>query len=235
VKVLKTQKIFFAHKSVGGNLMDGIQNVALAHGGIVMHDVHSYHTNLASILGGLNDNPAFVGYEMGNVTPRAGKITAFENIMNSTVHDKVDIAFMKFCYVDFEANTDVESLFAAYKNALTQLQAQFPKVLFVHITVPLNARRLSWQNKVREQFNALLRSTYGALVFDLATLASVDANGTTAWSDAPSAGTIALADDWTNDGGHLNDAGQKRFGGALIAFLAQVAADKKACVCTPQD
>jgi lysophospholipase L1-like esterase len=125
---------------------------------------------------------------------------------------------MKFCYADFSANTNVDSLFSSYQTAFNNLQTRFPHVRFVHVTAPLYNQEASWHNSIREQFNARLRATYGERVFDLATMESLRPNGTTALSRDNT--TIALADEWTSDGGHLNTAGENRFGGALVAFLA---------------
>ncbi len=44
---------------------------------------------------------------------------------------------MKLCYVDIAADTDVDALFAAYRETIATLERDFPKVTFVHVTVPL--------------------------------------------------------------------------------------------------
>ena len=49
----------------------------------------------------------------------------------------VDIALVKFCYVDFDAGTDVPALFAAYQATLASLEGRYPRTTFVHVTAPL--------------------------------------------------------------------------------------------------
>jgi len=228
VAKLKTRKVFFVHMSVGTNLMNGIRSRGAGGNGVDVRTVSD------ATLNSVGSETALYEYHMTQISAPRDKIASFQNAMNNHVKGNVDIAFMKFCYNDFNQNTDVERLFEDYKNAVTELQNTHQKVRFVHSTVPLYAARVSWQNNVREQFNALLRKTYKSKVFDLATMESVDSDNNTAQSIAPSIGTIAAADEWTSDdgsrpnapsyfdGGHFNIRGEERFGGALIAFLAQV-------------
>ena len=163
-------------------------------------------------------DPALVEYTLGGNGDPFGKIRTFRGLM-STVGNNVQIAFMKFCYADFEDTTlNVDNLIAAYQEAFTDLQGNFPRVLFVHVTVPLYHRLASYRNNRREQFSAWLRKTYGGQVFDLATIESIGPNNTTALSLDNV--TIAMADAWTDDGGHLNLLGQDRMGSALVGFLA---------------
>jgi len=68
----------------------------------------------------------------------------------------VDIAFMKFCYVDGEAGTDIDSIFSAYRDTLARPEADFPGVIFVHMIVPLVTRETA-----SGQLNSRLRRQYG--------------------------------------------------------------------------
>src|SRR5204863_1937123 len=52
----------------------------------------------------------------------------------------VDIALMKFCYVDFTADTDAHALFARYRETIGRLRARYPGTIFVHVTAPLTAQ-----------------------------------------------------------------------------------------------
>ncbi|MCL2626960.1 MAG: hypothetical protein FWD46_09170, partial [Cystobacterineae bacterium] len=212
VNVLRLRKVFFGHNSVGQNTIDGMRRVAST---ISVRTANS--SNLNSIIGQLSSSPAFVEYMTENNGNPLAKITVFENAMG-IVGDRVDIAFMKFCYADFPTN--VNTLITTYQSAMTRLQQRFPHVLFIHVTAPLYNFNASYDNSNREQFNAWLRDTYKGKVFDLATIESVRPNGTTVLSRDGK--TIALADEWTSDGGHLNTEGANRMGGALIAFLASL-------------
>ena len=220
VAALKLRKVYFGHKSVGGNIVAGIKrisdiNMRTAYNQPENND-QSLRTNIAQLASG----PAFVEHDIGSDGQPFNKIASFRRFMNEIIRDNVEIAFFKFCYMDIDNNTSVNALIAAYKEAMDELHTRFPNVIIAHFTVPLYSRQASFHNSVREQFNKWLRETYKDKVFDIAVIQSVASNGTTAlsWDNA----TIAMADEWTNDGGHLNEAGQNRIGGALIAFLAQV-------------
>ena len=220
VDVLKLHKVYFGHKSVGGNIVAGIRrisdvNMRTAYNQPERND-ESLRTNIQQLAGG----PAFVEHDIGSDGRPFDKITSFERFMNDIIRDNVDVAFFKFCYMDIDARTDVNALIAAYQAAMDRLHTRFPKVIITHFTVPLYSRPASFDNNVREQFSDWLRETYKDKVFDIATIESVDSKGNTAisWDNA----TIAMADEWTDDGGHLNETGQNHIGGALIAFLVQL-------------
>ncbi|MCL2013133.1 MAG: hypothetical protein FWG75_10160 [Cystobacterineae bacterium] len=208
---VKARTIFFAHKSVGENIVTGIENNSSM-------DVQRVWANQLNSIG---STTAFYHHDM--VPPNSepmGKITAFENALDAM--DKsgntVDIALMKFCYADFYSNAKVNEVFTTYKNTLAKLQQRFPKVLFLHVTVPLERSN----SGPREEFNALLRETYGEKLFDLATLESIRPDKSIAQQND----IIVLASEWTSDGGHLNAAGQKHIAGSLISFLANAKLNK---------
>ena len=51
--------------------------------------------------------------------------------------ERVDIAFFKMCYVDVTTQTDVKKLFADYQDMMGFLRKGYPKVIFLHVTVPV--------------------------------------------------------------------------------------------------
>ena len=65
------------------------------------------------------------------------KIEDFDAKMRSGIGEQVDVAMMKLCYVDITSDTDVDALFATYRETIAALERDFPKVTFVHVTVPL--------------------------------------------------------------------------------------------------
>ena len=210
LNALRLRKVFFGHNSVGQNTIDGMKRVAST---LSIRSANS--SNLNAVIGQLGTAPALVEYLIDNNGNPLAKINAFENAMK-TVGNRVDIAFMKLCYADFPTN--INNLIAAYEAAMNRLQRDFPSVLFIHITAPLYDWNASWDNASREQFNTWLRTTYKGRVFDLATIESIRPNGTIALSRDNK--TIALANEWTSDGGHLNESGANRMGSGLIGFLA---------------
>jgi len=147
---------------------------------------------------------------------------------------------MKLCYVDFRADTDARQIFERYRAAIDGLRARNPGTTFVHVTAPLTtvqagpkamAKRLLGrapggveENARREEFNALLRTTYGGRepIFDLAALESTLADGTRQTVEWKGKAVPVLAGAYTDDGGHLNEAGRLRAARELARVLAQV-------------
>ena len=219
VDIVKLHKIYFGHKSVGYNIVAGIRRISDIHILTAYNQPDQNDGSLRTTILQLTGGPAFVEHDIGSDGRPFDKIASFERFMNDIIRDNVDVAFFKFCYMDIDASTDVSALIAAYQAAIDRLHTCFPKVIIAHFTVPLYSRPASFDNNKREQFSNWLRETYKDKVFDIASIESVDSKGNTAisWDNA----TIAMADEWTDDGGHLNEAGQNQISGALIAFLAQ--------------
>ncbi len=132
------------------------------------------------------------------------KITTFKDDLAGGSGAKVDIAFMKFCFVDFDGSTDPAALFSAYQSMITSVKAQYPDVHFVHFTAPLETVSNGAYNVVREAFSARVRAAYGSDVFDLALLESTCPGGRRELSG----GVPALCPEYTSDSGHLNATGQ---------------------------
>jgi hypothetical protein len=142
---------------------------------------------------------------------------------------RVDLAVLKFCFWDFNRNTDVRALFAEYESTLGRLQQEYPNVRFVHSTVPLMAADTDWRARVRQllfmpvpttldnakrhEFSRLIRARYEgqAPIFDVEAAEYGDDGG----EDVPS-----LPVGLTTDGGHLNDAGKRRVAAAFVNSLA---------------
>jgi hypothetical protein len=154
----------------------------------------------------------------------------------------VDIALVKFCYVDIEAGTDVPALFAAYQSTLASLKARYPRTTFVHVTAPLTTvqgglkafvKRLLGrspagmaENARREEFNALLRQATSGKepLFDLALAESTAPDGRTETFDWNGRPVPALVPAYTGDGGHLDGDGRHRAARLLVSVLASAPA-----------
>jgi lysophospholipase L1-like esterase len=155
----------------------------------------------------------------------------------------VDVALLKFCYVDIEPGTDVKALFAAYRRTLAELHESHPATVFVHVTLPLNGEpktgwRAGWkalarrllgrppagmaENARREEYNRMVREAYGGRepLFDLARIESTAPDGTPVRERWRGLAAPALAPEYTEDGGHLNADGRRRAARELIAVLA---------------
>ncbi|RKH51599.1 hypothetical protein D7X55_06220 [Corallococcus sp. AB049A] len=227
---LTHRRVFFGHQSVGGNILDGVRGLSPSTKAPAIVEVKDASTAIAQ--GTLAH--AFVGQ---NEQPET-KIAHFERLLDGGVAKQVDVALMKFCYIDFTSSTDAKALFEKYRTTLAGLKSRHPGVTFVHVTAPLTTVQRgakAWFNELRgrpvfgvgenvsrEAFNALMRQTYGGKepLFDLAALESSQADGSRETYEVNGRAYPAMVPDYSDDGGHLNAAGQARVAPALIAFLA---------------
>ncbi len=228
---LTRRRVFFGHQSVGGNILEGVRQLS-TQGSPAPRIVEVSDPSTPLAPGTLAH--AMVGH---NEQPET-KIAHFEKLMDGGMAKEADVAFFKFCYIDFNGTTDAKSLFEKYRTTLAGLKARHPGVTFVHATVPLTTvqrgakawlkellGRPVWglaENATRESFNALLRQTYAGKepLFDLAALESTRSDGTSETYEFNGRLYPAMAPEYSDDGGHLNAAGQARLASAFITFLA---------------
>src|SRR4051794_6853326 len=128
LRTAATTKIFFAHQSVGYNLMEAVPGVFHRDS---MPPPAVIETRTAP------PGPGIFHSRIGRNGDPRGKITEFDRIMRSGLAARVDVAILKLCYVDFAAGTDVSALVAAYRDTLAALAREYPGTAFVAATVPL--------------------------------------------------------------------------------------------------
>jgi hypothetical protein len=220
--MLRDNRVFFGHQSVGENIVDALRRGVTADGGPPLRVVEADQAPQM-------DGGFFCHARIGrNRDPRA-KTRAFVEAMLGPLGERVDIALHKYCYVDVREGTEIGALFEEYVRAMADLRAARPRVRWVHVTVPLMAapggvqaavRRLLGRphhreraNECRERFNELLRSRYHGRepIFDLAMI------------EADARTPPSLASRFTDDGGHLNALGQEQAARALLRTLAEAA------------
>jgi hypothetical protein len=207
---LAAKAIYFGHQSVGFNIMDGVQALIAGTSGTVPRVQET--VSPSSMQAGV-----FAHAGNGSNGDPVGKTAAFRATIQGGVGAKVNLAFFKFCYVDFDGSTNVAAVFADYQSTMAALKSAFPGVRFVHFTTPLMTGPNA-DNAVRERFSDLIRQTYGATepVFDLAKVESTRADGSTESFN----GVRALAAAYSSDGGHLNSTGEDVVAKSLVVFLA---------------
>jgi len=230
IRTLADKHIFFGHQSVGGNILEGVQDVQKDLPVTELEDAKA----IASAKPGLFH--AMVG---SNGDP-GSKIKEFEEMIRGGVGNKADIAFFKFCYIDITEDTDVPGLFQQYKQTMTGLAKAYPDTKFVHVTIPLRAApggtkaalksllgkgpgTLVAANKQREEFNEMLRKEYAGKqpVFDLATVESTKADGSRSTIKIDGKSVPSLVPDYSYDGKHLNETGRKIVANQFLSFLAK--------------
>lgn len=226
---ISQQRIFFGHQSVGMNLLDGLRQLAATAG----VPVRIAEVPAASGVGPATFGHGFVA-ENGNPLK---KIQNFERALGPQPA-RLDLALLKFCYLDFTADTDAKALFAHYRGMVERLRTRNPGTIFVHVTAPLTdvqggpkalLKRLlgrapygTVENLRREEYNTLLRERYlgSEPVFDLARIESTAPDGTAVTVEWNGRVAPAMAPAYTDDGGHLNAAGKLRAARALVSVLA---------------
>jgi hypothetical protein len=231
---LLAKRILFGHQSVGLNIIDGLADVLRDDGGRSFTFVEARDPRAAA-------GPAFLHATIGSNGDPIGKIRDFDAIMRGGMGGKVDIAFMKLCYVDIGADTDAQEVFRAYRDTMAGLEASFPTTTFVHLTVPLVTREKGTKafvkrlmgrkldgsagNRIREELNTLLRSEYVGKkpFFDLARSESTRTDGSRVVFTSGGIAYYALDEAYTDDGGHLNVPGRRFVAERLLVTLAELA------------
>jgi hypothetical protein len=224
---LSKKRIFFAHQSVGQNLVDGMTRLAFDEH--VMLRVVPYKPGTLS-------EPGLVHAQNGANGDPESKLKGFGELLAQA--GDADLAAMKLCYVDFTPDTDAEALFKKFKAAHQDAKQKHPAVRLMVITTPLTTVQRGFkaslknalgggaygerENVKRHQFNELLRKEYQGKepFFDLAALEA--GSGSAACTFERDGQTWpCLRDEITDDGGHLNANGQRQLATAWVAALAE--------------
>ena len=209
-------RVFFGHQSVGQNVLDGIPEVFTAKG-VPVPPVEQ-DADAPGPDGGFVSH-SFIGQNEDPVS----KIQAFDAAVRAGLGKKIDVAMMKFCYVDVVGGTDVDALFTAYNDTMDALSRDFPGVTFVAVTVPLTTQpgllkkiRTGGsggrdENVARQRLNELIRQRYtGRQLFDLAAVESTTAEGVRVAGAYKGQEYYALHEGFASDNGHLNADGSRR-------------------------
>jgi hypothetical protein len=228
-KRLEASRIFFGHQSVGDNVIEGVQKLLAGSPG-VLRVVETADP-------GLMTEPGLYHARIGRNGAPSTKLEAFVSIVGEM--RGAGTAVLKYCYVDVTTETDAAALFGGYRAGVEALKASRPGITVLHVTLPLLADRGALQhaaavvrgkptyrqvNLIREQYNDMLRQTYGGRepIFDLAGLESTKPDGSRATVRYRGKAVPVLASEWTHDGGHLNEAGRLRMAGFFLATLASL-------------
>jgi hypothetical protein len=224
-----TQRVYFGHQSVGGNILDGVKQLA-GEARVPLSIVE------AAKVGDLR-GPAFGHTPVEENEKPLLKLESFERAMQGAAPD---VALMKFCYVDIGPDTDVKTLFERYRASADRLRARYPNTTLVHVTAPLTLAQVGAKaalkrllgkapagildNLRRQEYNDLLRKTYQGRepIFDLARVESTSPDGKPVSSEWQGKTVPYLAAAYTDDGGHLNDLGKRRAARELLAVLAAI-------------
>jgi len=229
-EILSNKKIFFGHQSVGFNIIDGIRDIE--------KKIPSLHLNIIETRVAKDFNVSVFAHSRieKNEEPHL-KIADFRTVMQSDVGKSIDIALMKFCYVDITKDTEIKTIFDSYVNTMDSLQMELPNTKLVYCTVPLSVCNRSYKgqirrfirrydnndlnNQARMDFNSLVRQkvTNGGLLFDLAHWESTYPDGSNETFSIGGKKYESLVPLYSSDGGHLNTTGSDWIAGHLLVFL----------------
>lgn len=223
-QALSQRRVVFAHQSVGQNILDGVQSLAVQ-AGVQLPIVN---TRLAAKDAGI------VHFFVGRNEDPASKLRDFADVLEGGAAAGADIALLKLCYIDFKEETDARKLAEKYIATLDGLGQRFPSTSFVAVTAPLTVVQTgpkAWvkrllgrepagyrDNARRHEFNHLLRERYErrGLLFDLAKIEAEGAGGNQYQGRPLEALNPAL----TIDGGHLTAQGGQVVAARLVKYLA---------------
>ena len=231
LKILSAKTLYFGHQSVGKNMLDGVGEIITNDGRVKVEIVETRSKNDLS-------SPVFAHFYVGENTNPVGKINDFAVMLNSGAGSEIDIAFMKLCYLDFDASTNVLDVFQSYVDAAKQIQKNNPETTLVHFTCPLTTvqsgikaaikrviGRDVWgekENIKRQEYNELMRDTFVGKepLFDIAQIESTRIDGSRLEASSNGVSYYYLADEYTYDGGHLNETGRRIVAANFIRFIA---------------
>lgn len=228
---LASMRVAFGHQSVGYDILAGVQDITKSSPALKINIVES--TDLSAATG-------ITHFRAGKNEFPMTKTEEFVRILDGAAATPPDVALLKFCYIDANPNTDIQAVFANYREAFKGLRARHPKTAFVHVTMPLRTVQTGWKVRVknligrpiggyadnakRHEYNQLLRAEYGGRepLFDLAAIESTRADGTRMTFTTNGQPAFALAPEYTYDGGHLNEPGRRYVAEQFLLTLAQI-------------
>lgn len=234
LQTLSQARIYFAHQSVGRNLLQGIGELS-AEAGVPLR--------IEEIKG--TAPPAGPGLFHANVGENGiadTKIAAFvHDVSMAAPAGGYDVALLKFCYTDLGDESRDKSprqLFERYRKTMADLHTSRPEVAIMHATIPLRADPPGWKTRVkrwlgrptwnddgnimRGEYNSLLRAaTAPTELFDVARLEATRPDGSISSFSAGGREVETLAPGYTYDGGHLNDPAKKQLAAAFLHSLAE--------------
>ncbi len=231
-RILSEKRIFFGHMSVGYNIMEGVSNLNMENG----NKLRIIETTDTSELHGA----FFAHINIGNNVKPLAKIDQFKTILDNGMGEKLDIAFLKFCYVDINMNSDIDSILNHYSSTINYLKSRYPDIIFIHFTVPLRTiqkgpkamiKRLInkpvgiEENLRRDEYNRLLIKKFNGVdpIFDLAKIESTFPDGKHNLYKADKNHTApALIYEYAQDRGHLNSKGSKVVAKDLLNLLSKL-------------
>lgn len=231
LQIISENNIYFGHQSVGYNILDGIKHWINETGVSVKLIESREYSDI--------DDPSFTHFQIGeNLNPKL-KTDDFYNFVSNIDQLNRSLVFFKFCYVDILRTTNVDSIFNYYKKRMLILKDKYPYHQMVLFTLPLTSIQKGFKvyvkkiiygptnqmadNIKRNEFNNRILEELGNEfpVFDLARIEGTLPDGKMNTFTHKGKSYLALYNEYTTDGGHLNEKGSQIVAYNLLAFLAE--------------
>ena len=209
-------KVLFGHESVGFNVLQGLERLGRQSPERYRLDIgHTIEASWYQQHAGLGE------FFVRNANNVPGKARAFEAKLRGGVGEAVAAASLKLCWADLQQSADPDAAFKSYVGVMEEMQKAYPRVRFVYWTVPLRREAILQDKRLR--FNELMYAyvkEHNVILFDIADIECHKPDGTEFRNET---GKKAMWDGYTNDGGHLNDAGSARVARAWWWLTARLA------------
>lgn len=214
-------RVYFGHRSVGKNILSGVSDVYSAKG---VSQPEVIEVPIDGTVPKAASKGMILHTQIGENGNPTNKLANFDSMMRSGIGDQVDVALLKFCYEDVTRHTDVDALFAEYKQTMSALERDYPNVRFLHATAPLTVGPYGIKghiksvigrdhNVARTRYNELIRANFDAdQVFDVAAVEATSPDGEALTSLYPG---------YSYDGSHLNASGASKAAVVLLEAVAR--------------
>jgi hypothetical protein len=232
LEVLAKGRVLLGHQSVGRDVLSGVKLLAADAGVPVRLEAI---TDVPS-----DSGPGLFDSSIGSNGDPDSKCQAFEGLLAHSDRPEYDAALMKFCYVDLSEKSalDASKLFERYVALVNRLKQVRPDVTIIHVTMPLRSDPLEWKtpikrligrstyeddgNVLRNDFNDKLRTYYAnEPIFDIARVQALRADGSLSSFEYNGRTVYTLAKEYTYDGGHLNEVGQRHVAAEFVRTVAK--------------
>ncbi|MBC8218884.1 MAG: hypothetical protein H8E73_10500 [Planctomycetes bacterium] len=215
-------KVLFCHASVGGTIMNGM----VGRNGLANENPERYQIGRQQNADAtwFDANTGIIDISHTGWPLNGSKILGFDNHIRNLGYGaplRANVAFMKYCYIDWQPGTNVEQKWNEYRITMEALEADFSDITFVWWTIAVNTA--GGAGDVREAFDNMLREyciNNGKVLFDLADIESHDLQGNPCYDDIGAEGLYA---GYAVDGAHPRGIGQLRLASAMWWLLARIA------------
>lgn len=229
---LAEKKIFFAHMSVGYDIIDGIRSIQ-------EKKSRFEEIKIIEIDETMNVNrPGIYHKKNGKNGDAKSKFDAFrEFLKNEKFTNKFDIAALKLCYIDFMPEIDVDEILNQYTKCVQEVKKSNPSTKILHMTTPLTVHAKGikgWINIMikgdivnyrRAVYNKKLHELYQgtAPIYDIALVESTYPDGSREEYSYKGNMIFSMIEEYTTDGGHLNETGKKLAAAEFLRVLTNMA------------